>query len=49
MFNVVDVGFNSIFLKANKDLLYLLKKFNLEHKEIEKYVLKSENKIEKII
>ena len=48
MFNVVDVGFNSIFLKANKDLLYLLKKFNLGHKEIEKYVLKSENKIEKL-
>ena len=48
MFNVVDVGFNSIFLKANKDLLYLLKKFNLEYKDIEKYVLKSENKIEKL-
>jgi alpha,alpha-trehalase len=48
MFNVVDVGFNSIFLKANKDLLYLLKKFNLGHKKIEKYVLKSENKIEKL-
>ena len=25
MFNVVDMGFNSIFLKANKDLLELLK------------------------
>ncbi len=48
MFNVVDVGFNSIFLKANKDLLYLLKKFNLEYNEIEKYVLKSENKIENL-
>ena len=48
MFNVVDVGFNSIFLKANKDLLYLLKKFNLDCKEIEKYVSKSENKIEKL-
>ena len=48
MFNVVDVGFNSIFLKANKDLLYLLKKFNLEYKDIKKYVLKSENKIEKL-
>ena len=26
LFNVVDVGFNSIFLKANKDLIILLKK-----------------------
>ena len=48
MFNVVDVGFNSIFLKANKDLLYLLKKFNLEHKEIKKYLTKSENKITRL-
>ena len=48
MFNVVDVGFNSIFLKANKDLLYLLKKFNLEYKEIQKYLTKSENKITKL-
>ncbi len=48
MFNVIDVGFNSIFLKANKDLLKLLKKLNLEHKEIQKYLLKSENQIEKL-
>ena len=26
MFNVVDVGFNSIFLRANKDLLDIQKK-----------------------
>ena len=48
MFNVVDVGFNSIFLKANKDLLKLLKKFNLEHSEIQKYSLRSEKQIEKL-
>ena len=48
MFNVVDVGFNSIFLKANKDLLYLLKKFNLEYKDIQNYIVKSETQIEKL-
>ena len=48
MFNVVDVGFNSIFLRANKDLLELLKIFNFEHKELQKFILKSENKIEKL-
>ena len=35
MFNVVDVGFNSIFLKANKDLLELLKSFNIEHNKLQ--------------
>ena len=30
LFNVVDVGFNSIFLRANKDLLKLLNTFNLK-------------------
>ena len=29
LFNVVDVGFNSIFLRANKDLVSFLKNFNL--------------------
>ena len=48
MFNVVDVGFNSIFLRANKDLLDLLKKFNLDFIEIEKYIEKSENKLIKL-
>ena len=48
MFNVVDVGFNSIFLKANKDLLELLKIFNFEHKKLEKFIIKSENQIEKL-
>ena len=48
MFNVVDVGFNSIFLRANKDLLELLKLFNLEHNKLKKFILKSENQIEKL-
>ena len=48
MFNVVDVGFNSIFLRANKDLLELLKIFNFEHKSLQKFILKSENQIEKL-
>ena len=48
MFNVVDVGFNSIFLKANKDLLDLLKSFNLEHNKLQKFILKSESQIEKL-
>ncbi len=48
MFNVVDVGFNSIFLKANKDLIELLKSFNLEHNNLQKFILKSENQIEKL-
>ncbi len=48
MFNVVDVGFNSIFLKANKDLLELLKSFNLEHNKLQKFILKSESQIEKL-
>ena len=32
LFNVVDIGFNSIFLKANKDLIILLKIFNIDIK-----------------
>jgi len=48
MFNVIDVGFNSIFLRANKDLLTLLKLFNLEHKKLRKFILKSENQIQKL-
>ena len=48
MFNVVDVGFNSIFLRANKDLLKLLKKFNLKYKKLQKYISHSENQITKL-
>ena len=37
-FNVVDVGFNSIFLKANKDLVTLLDTFGLNKTKIENYI-----------
>ena len=45
LFNVVDIGFNSIFLKANKDLVILLKKFNLDSSKIIKYVKLTERNI----
>ena len=45
LFNVVDIGFNSIFLKANKDLIILLKKFNLDSSTIIKYVNITEKSI----
>ena len=48
LFNVVDIGFNSIFLKANKDLLILLKKFNLNFSNIKKYIELTETKIIKL-
>ena len=48
MFNVVDLGFNSLFLKANKDLLKLLKKFNLNFLIIKKYINNTENNILKL-
>ncbi len=48
LFNVVDVGFNSIFLRANKDLLQLLKMFNFESTALESYISRSENKIIKL-
>ena len=48
LFNVVDVGFNSIFLKANKDLIKLLKKFNLKYRDLQKYVSHSEKQIVKL-
>ncbi len=38
LFNVVDVGFNSIFLKANKDLVELLDTFGLNKKKIDNYI-----------
>ncbi len=41
LFNVVDVGFNSIFLRANKDLVKLLKMFDLKSNEIESYISRS--------
>jgi len=48
LFNVVDVGFNSLFLKANKDLIQILNKFNLESSKISNYVKITEKKILKL-
>ena len=48
MFNVVDVGFNSIFLKASKDLLEIAKNFKLNFTKIGKYSKLSENKIKSL-
>ena len=45
LFNVVDIGFNSIFLKANKDLIILLNKFNLNSSKIKNYVKITERNI----
>ena len=48
IFNVIDVGFNSLFLKANKDLVELLKKFKLNFEEIELFIAQSESEIIKL-
>ena len=48
IFNVVDVGFNSLFLKANKDLIELLNKFKLNFEEIELFIAQSESEIIKL-
>ena len=43
MFNVVDIGFNSIFLKASKDLIEISKLYNLNFKDLNKKIIKTEN------
>jgi glycogen debranching enzyme len=45
LFNVVDIGFNSIFLKANKDLIILLKIFNIDSSKIFNYIKITEKSI----
>ena len=47
-FNVVDVGFNSIFLKANKDLVTLLDAFNLNKNKINNYIKLTEKNFLKL-
>ena len=47
-FNVVDVGFNSIFLKANKDLVTLLDTFGLYKIGIKKYIKLTEKNFLKL-
>ena len=48
LFNVVDVGFNSLFLKANKDLIQILNKFNLKSSKINNYAKVTEKNILKL-
>ena len=48
MFNVVDIGFNSIFLKASKDLLEISKLYNLNFKDLNKKMLKTESSLLKM-
>ena len=47
-FNVADIGFNSIFLKALKDLLSLLKKFDRGSQALKSYIMKSEKQLLKL-
>ena len=47
-FNVADIGFNSIFLKALKDLLSLLKKFDRGSQALKSYIIKSEKQLLKL-
>ncbi len=47
-FNVVDIGFNSIFLKALKDLIYLLKKFDYVPPNLTSYIKRSEKQLLKL-
>ena len=48
LFNVVDIGFNSLFLKANKDLIQILNKFNMDTSQISNYVKITEKNILKL-
>ena len=48
MFNVVDIGFNSIFLKASKDLLEISKLYNLNFKDLNKNIFKTESSLLKM-
>ena len=48
MFNVIDIGFNSIFLKASKDLIKLSKIYNLNFKDLQKKIINTENSLLKL-
>ena len=47
-FNVIDIGFNSIFLRALKDLIILLKRYNINSSDLTKYAKKSEKHVIKL-
>ena len=48
LFNVVDVGFNSLFLKALKDTDFLLRCIDKRNSSIKKYILLNESKLVKL-
>ena len=48
VFNVVDVGFNSLFLKALKDIDFLLRCIDKRNSSIKKYILLNESKLVKL-
>tara|TARA_B100000700_G_scaffold222908_1_gene245750 strand:+ start:2482 stop:3741 length:1260 start_codon:yes stop_codon:yes gene_type:complete len=45
MFNVIDIGFNSILIRATKDLIQVSKKFNLDFSNLEKKIFLSEESL----
>ena len=45
MFNVIDIGFNSILLRATKDLVKLGKKFNLDFNDLQHRISMSEESL----
>ena len=45
MFNVIDIGFNSILIRATKDLVEVAKKFNLDFTDLKNKISKSEESL----
>ena len=45
MFNVIDIGFNSILIRATKDLVEVSKKFNLDFTDLKNKISKSEESL----
>ncbi len=45
MFNVIDIGFNSVLIRATKDLVEVAKKFNLDFTDLKNKISKSEESL----
>ena len=45
MFNIIDIGFNSILIRATKDLIDVSKKFNLDFSNLNKKIALSEKSL----
>ena len=45
MFNIIDIGFNSILIRATKDLIDVSKKFDLDFSELQKKISLSEENL----